>query len=122
MLSSCPESNIVTDAASVTECFEVLESFAGTTVEPGCSPWVYVDCFDNVTVFKELVISYREIRVIASDDEGVLDVSAPGTMCVQSSLPARFDMSKVRSPESVASLVKMLRCSLSRCGAGSWKD
>ena len=46
MLSIRPESNIFTDAASATECLEVLESFAGTAAEPGYSPWAYVDCFD----------------------------------------------------------------------------
>ena len=71
LLSCCPQSNICTDAASVSDCLEVLESFAGTTVEPGYSPWVYVDCFDKDEVLIELVTSYKEIRAAAATDEGI---------------------------------------------------
>ena len=94
-MSSCPESDIFTDAASVTECLEVLESFAGTVVKPGFSPWVYVD---KHTISQVLVVSYREIRAAAVTDGEGFDVSAPDAMSFQSSVPAQsstIDVSKV---------------------------
>ena len=48
LLSSCPESYIVNDAATtVTEYLDVLKCLAGTGVVSGYSPWVYVDCLDE---------------------------------------------------------------------------
>ena len=99
LLSSSPESNIFTDAASVNECLDVLERFTDTTLEPVCSPWSYVDGFDDDEVFGAQVTNYKEIRVAAAAIEEYFDVSAPFVMCVQSSNPAQPPMiyvSKVR--------------------------
>ena len=83
------QKNVLTDAPSVTECLEVLESFTGLAVEPGSSLSIYVDCFDKDTVVKELVTSYEEIRSHAVADEESSDVCAPDAMCVHSSVPAQ---------------------------------
>ena len=61
---------------------------------------------------KQVVISFKEICAGSTADGQGFDVSAPDAMCVHSSVPAqspRIDVSKYRSPESVAFLVKKLK-------------
>ena len=51
--------------------------------------------------------------------------SAPDVLCLQSSLPAQpptTDVTKVRSKESVTTLVKRLRSTWVRCNVGASKD
>ena len=82
--SSCsnPESEIFTDASSVTVCWETLENIAETAVEPGCSLWSFVDLSDEQSVLKKLVASYTKFRATRANIEKFLDFSAPDTMCI----------------------------------------
>ena len=77
-----------TDAASVTDCLEILKRIARTAVEPGCSPWVSVDCFDRDAFLKQLVTSYKKNCAGVAVDEGGLDVSSLDAMCVQNVVTA----------------------------------
>ena len=55
LLSSSPESEIFTGAATNIDVLAVLEFFDETDVEPGFSSWIFVDCFDNDKILKYLV-------------------------------------------------------------------
>ena len=71
---------------------------------------------------KKLIKCSKEIPPAALVVEKILDVYGPEAMCFERSLPAqpsRIGVTKVRSPESVASLMHSLRSFLSRCGADS---
>ena len=98
LLSSNPDCNIFTNAFSISECMEMIGSFARTVVESGYNPWTYIDFFDGNGFLKELVKCYREIRINEVDGE-TLDVSALDALCNPSPLPAqppKIDDRKVR--------------------------
>ena len=104
---------------------DLAEKNGGFAVEPGYNPCSYVDFSDKDQNSKKLVKCYKEISAAAVVDQENSNNSAPDSMCVQISLPAqppRIDVSKDRSPESVASLMKKLCITRSRLGAGTSKD
>ena len=73
----------------------------------------------------ELITIYKESRAGNASNEECLDIYTPNAKCIQSSTPAqppRIDVGKVGSPGFVASLLKKLRSTRSRCGAGTSKD
>ena len=84
-----------------------------------------MDFSDMNHILKELIMCYKKIRPVLRADDDSLDVSVPEVKCVQSSVsaqPPRIAVSKFRSPESVASLMRNLKVSRSCCGAGTSKD
>ena len=68
---------------------------------------------------------YEELRAVSDVDEESLLFSAPDAVCVRSSShtrPTRIEVSKARSPESVASLLRRLRNIQCRFKTGAPKD
>ena len=125
LLCSNPESKVFTKTLLNTDSLEDVENFAGTALEPGYLPWSYVDFSDKNQFLKEIVTSYKNIRAANASIEECLDKSGPNAVCFQSSergQPPQFDVGKVRSSGSVASLVKKTRSTRSGCVAGTSRD
>ena len=74
LLTFFPECNNFTDAASITEFKELVETVARTAVDPGNNPWSDVGLSDDDQFLKELVKCYKEFHAAAVVDEVV---SAP---------------------------------------------
>ena len=88
LLSCNPEPDTFTDAASINECMEVLENFAGTAALPGYNPCLFVDFSDKDQILRKTVNCYKEMSAAAILDGKSSDISAPNALCIQSSFPA----------------------------------
>ena len=104
---------------------EWLARFAWIAVEHWYAPRSFQDFSDREQTLKEITKCYREVSASSVVYGQSLDVSARDAMCNHASVPAqppRMDMSKVRTPESFASLMKESRSTRYRCGAGTSQD
>ena len=66
LLCSNLERNLFIDALCSTLCLEVLESCAGSALEPGYNLWSYVEFSDKDHLLKEIATSYKKVRVAAA--------------------------------------------------------
>ena len=120
LLCNNSESCSFTEATSITECLEVLESFAGTALEPGYDSCSYSDLSVKDKIPKELVTSYKKTRPASAINQKCL-YFCNDAMCIKSWVPAqlpRINLGKVRSSSSLAKILKKLRSNRSRCGSG----
>ena len=124
LMTSNPACIIFADSASISDCVELLESFAGTATEAGYNPWSYVDFSVRDKVLKQLIKCYKDFLAESRAVDGGLDVFVPGVMCfrILSRSAPRIDVIKIRLSEFVSSLVRKLKGTRSRCGAGGSKD
>ena len=76
-----------TNVSSITDCLEVLESFAGTALQSGCNPWSFDFFPTRIFCQKERLASFREFCGTAAASFELS--SAPDAMCNQSTVPVQ---------------------------------